>query len=454
MKQETKRRIDLVGEAIAQFFCRSVSKKEQLRREARLREQIEAPFEPVFRFAVASDIHIQTDNPDSADRLRELFATAYAYAERCPTHKTLDAVALVGDFTDGGSQPQYDILKGILKDCLRSETTLFTVMGNHEHGNLDTEGYTKNLDPRLDKHDVIGGFHFLGLAPLPKDTWHKPQQLLWMAKELKKAKRAAPNKPIFTFQHGHIWKTVYVSRSWYTQMGLPLHIVFSRYPQIINFSGHSHGPINHPLTVWQSRCTMFGTGTLKYFEMERDINTDTVPAGSENAAQYLIVEADAQNRVRVLPFNLLTRDFFKTPANTDDPDRQLVYFVENPADRKTFAYTAARKKTDAAPCFAPDAKIAAASPTPDSVSVTFDQAQSDVCVYGYLLRFYEEAHPKKAALSEAIFSEYYFEPMPRQRTCTVSGLKSDTRYTVRVYPMNAWRKKGKPLETEFTTSKR
>ena len=451
MKKETKRRIDLIGNAVAQFFCRTASKKEQLRREQRLNEQIQTPFEPVFRFAVASDVHIHEEDLTSGERLRNLFVSAYAYADSHPTYKKLDAVALVGDFTDWGSQGQYDILNRILKESKRDETQLFTVMGNHEYGDLGTAGYLKNLDHELDKHRVIGGFHFLGLSPMPNDTWHKPHQIFWMARELKKAAQAAPNKPIFTFQHGHIWKTVYVSRSWYTQMGLPLHLVFSRYPQNVNFSGHSHGPVNHPFTVWQSRYTLFGTGTLKYFEMERDLNTDTVPAGSSNAAQYLLVEVDAQNRVRVQPYNLLTESFFKVPANAGDSDRQLVYFLEDPADRRTYAYTAARKKIDGAPQFAPDAKLTVSDVTAAGATVTFDQARSDVCVYGYRIKVYAQSS-RKSVLTTTVYSNYFFEPMPKTRDCRLEGLQSGTQYTVCVFPVNAWLKTGKPIETSFCTA--
>ena len=454
MTQKTKRYEDLIGNAIAQAFCRSVSKKEQLRREANLKAQKNTPFTPVFRFAVASDIHLSADDPTPADRLRKLFAAAYTYSAAHPTYRALDAVALVGDFTDRGSQAEYDILRSILDAELKDGTHLFTVMGNHEHADLDTEGYRKNLDDRLDKHETLGGYHFLGIAPLPTDTWHLPRQILWMAKELRSAAKADPARPIFTFQHGHIWKTVYVSRSWYTQMGLPLHLVYARYPRIINFSGHSHGPINHPLTVWQSRYTMFGTGTLRYFEMERDLSTDVTPEGCGEAAQFLLVEVDAQNRVRVLPYNLITGDFFKTTATTGDPEEQLVYFIENPGDRRTYPYTAARKKTDAAPRFAPEAKITVSEVTAESATVTFDAAQSDVCVYGYRVKVYDKEHPCRPVAVRTLYSNYFFEPMPVERSCVLDGLRGGTDYTVRIFPVNVWLKQGKPVGTAFTTAKR
>jgi predicted MPP superfamily phosphohydrolase len=434
--------------AVADAFCRTPGKQEQLRREARVRRLIDGSFTPVFRFAAVTDVHINAERPVCAERLRDMFATAYACSAADKHHPTLDAVIFSGDNTDWGAQEQYDILNDVLRESVRPETKVITVMGNHDYGGTGVEGYRKNLDDRLDKHEVVDGYHFIGLSPMPNDTWHTPKQLIWLQKELRKAKKDDPNKPIFTFQHGHIWKSVYVSRSWYTQASAYLHPVFARYPQVINFSGHSHGPINHPLTVWQSRYTSFGAGTLNYFEMERDIGDNTVPAGSENAAQYFIVEIDKDNRVRVLPYNILTHDFFRT---LPDSAQQLIYFVENPADRKTYPYTCARKKTDSAPRFSQQAEAVVENVTNDSVAVRFDQAQAEVCVYGYRLMLSAAVAPKKTIQRKEIYSEYYFEPMPKTLSCTFDGLQPDTAYQVRIYPLNVWRKAGAPLSVSFKT---
>ena len=433
--------------------CRNVSEKEQRAREVRAEQLAVEEFKPVLRFAVASDVHISVGDDARNPRLGELFKTAYAYAEGHKSYKKLDAVVLVGDITDSGSQGEYDILKQLVKENLREGTAFIPLMGNHDLHDTGEEGFMKNLDAQLDVHEIINGFHFIGLSPQPEDTWHTPKQILWMAGELHKAKKDDANKPIFTFQHGHIYKTVYVSRSWYTQMSLPLHAVYSMYPQVINFSGHSHGPINNPLEIWQSRYTTLGTGTLKYFEMERDISDNTVPAGSENAAQYLIVEVDANNRVRVMPYNLLTGDFFRTPATTDDANARLVFTVENPTDRGTFAYTRARKKTSTAPWFDENARLTVTEAAANSVTVEFDQAQANECVYGYRITIAPENEPKKTAAEKEIYSGYYFEPMPQKLSATLEGLEPGKSYLAWVTPLNVWLMEGDFIYTTFTTEK-
>lgn len=426
-----------------------ISKEKQEALEAALAQNLEADFTPVFRFAIASDVHISTKDPTTAERLAQMFETAYRYSDSHPSYQCLDAVLLAGDNCDSGADGEYEILKRVINEHIREETQMVTIMGNHEFATTGLDGYERQMGEPRDKHVVIKGFHIIGLSPNPTDTWHTPDQLFWLAKELHKAEKDAPDKPIFTMQHGHIWKTVYVSRSWYTQMSVPLHLVYAMFPQVINFSGHSHGPVNNPLEIWQNEYTQLGTGTLNYFEMERDIGDNTVPEGSRNAAQYLIVEVDAQNRVRIQPYNLLTDDFFRTPSNTDDPAAPLRWQIDDVFDKSNYVYTAARKKTATIPYFAQDAAVTAAAAEDGKVQVTFDQAKDDICVYGYRISFYDKANPQKAVIEKEIYSEYYFEPMPETLSCTLDAPAAGD-YTVRVVPLNVWGGAGEAISAELT----
>ncbi|MBQ6021823.1 MAG: metallophosphoesterase [Clostridia bacterium] len=428
-----------------------ITKTKQQTLEKALEDEIDGEFTPVFRFAVASDVHINAGDDTTAKRLAKLFQTAYTYSDAQTGYRCLDAVVLVGDNCDSGSEAEYKILNAVIAENKRAETQMITVMGNHEFAQTGHEGYVRNMNEALDKHVVVKGFHFIGLSPDPSDTWHTPTQINWMSKQLREAAKDDPNKPIFTMQHGHIWNTVYVSRSWFTQMFLPLHMVYAQYPQVINFSGHSHGPINNPLDIWQNSYTTVGTGTLNYFEMERDIGDETVPAGARNAAQYFIVEVDAANRVRLQPYNILTEDFMKTPATTDDPEKQLVYLVHSPADASNYVYTSARRKTASTPYFEAGDAVTVTGATADSVTLSFPQAEDDICVYGYRITLKDAKHPLKKIVKE-IYSEYYFEPIPETLSCTVTGLAAGTTYSVSVTPLNVWLTEGEPITCSVSTA--
>ena len=425
-----------------------VSTNKQKAREAAVEASIAEAFEPVLRFAVATDVHISAADNTNAERLRQLFESAYRYADNHPTYTTLDAVVLTGDNCDTGSDAEYEILTSVIDENKRDETTMIAIMGNHEFHETAHEGFVRHMKQDLNPHVVVKGFHFIGISPDPTDTWQTPKQINWMSAQLRKAAADDPDKPIFTMQHGHIWNTVYVSRSWYTQMSLPLHMVYARFPQVVNFSGHSHGPVNNPLNIWQNSYTQVAAGTLNYFEMERDIGDNTVPEGSRNAAQYLIVEVDAANRVRIMPYNILTDDFMKTPASTDG-DKQLIWQINDVCDTCSFAYTSARKKTDGAPWFEDGDSVCVDSAAAESVTLSFPQAEDDVCVYGYRIRLKDPAHPMKK-IEKEIYSEYYFEPMAERLSVTVDGLTAGTTYDVTVTPLNVWLKAGDPITCRFT----
>lgn len=427
-----------------------VTKHKQQKLETELENEIEGDFTPVFRFAIGSDVHISAGDPLNTQRLSQMIETAYRYSDSHPTYQKLDAFLLAGDNVDQGTDEEYAILTDVLQKGIREETKLITIMGNHEFNTTGHEGYERNMGKALDKHEVVNGFHFIGISPDPSDTWQTPKQLLWMDQELRKAAADDPDKPIFTMQHGHIWNTVYVSRSWYTQMSLPLHLVYSKYPQVVNFSGHSHSPVNHPFAIWQNSYTQLACGTLFYFEMERDIGDQTIPAGARDAAQYLIVEVDQDNRIRIQPFNLLTNDFMKTPATTDDPNKQLIYFIHDAADPANYVYTSARKKTASVPYFEDGDAIQVDKTEADKVTLTFPQAEDDVCVYGYRIQLKDPHHPLKK-IEKEVYSQYYFEPMPQTLSVTVEGLAAGTTYELSVTPLNAWLTKGTPLQTVITT---
>ena len=44
--------------------------------------------------------------------------------------------------------------------------------------------------------------------------------------------------------------------------------ILEKYPQVVDFAGHSHFPMNDPRSIWQGDYTALNTGTLSYYEMD------------------------------------------------------------------------------------------------------------------------------------------------------------------------------------------
>ena len=389
---------------------------------------LDKDFKPTVRFMVVSDIHIKDEDCIEEQRFDSALKYAYSIAKSSDSYKRLDAVAIVGDFANSGTEIQMKKTKDILDANLDySETQVIASFASHE-SNRDgapaaAERMKRILGQDADQHKVINGFHFVSSSP-SKGCNYDDEKKAWMAKELEAAAKDDRRKPVFVFQHPHNTATVYGSMLWGED---DLISIYMNYPQIVHFSGHSHAPINDPRSVHQQHFTCFGTGTLSYFEMDEfDKAVGTIPEKSKNAAQMLIVEADEQNRVRVYPFDVITGNFFP-----------YIWKIDTPSDIDSFEYTAKRYQTRVVPRFDGSAKITFSDVTDSSFKVEFDQAQIDkdyVNSYDLILKNSDGFVVRHLS----IWSEYYFYDMPKTRTAEFSGLEPNTEYSLTIKAQGFW----------------
>ena len=402
-------------------------------------------FKPVLRFMAVSDIHIK-DDPDCVERARfaKAIQCAYKIADSSDSYKNLDALYIVGDFANSGTEIQMRAVKQIIEDNLRPGTPYRLTMASHEYHGDGEENARKRFAEifglPLDSHEVINGFHFIAVTTTRGCEFDEPQQT-FAREELKKAAADDGRKPIFFFQHPHLTDTVFGGIYWADDALIP---ILMNYPQIIDFSGHSHCPINDPRSIHQDHFTSLGCGTLSYLELDEfDKVYGTIPPNKANAAQMLIVEADADNRVRIYPYDVLTDQFFPQTWKIDEP-----------SEPSTFLYTdEIRYRITTKPAFAADAAITA-EPTDAGVTLTFPQAvpaEGEDYVNSYLIVLREE---KSGCIVKqiGIWSEYYFSDMPSVLSQKIDDLKPDTAYTVEIYPEGFFKNRGDvPLKGTFRT---
>ena len=77
-------------------------------------------FHPSLRFAVMSDIHLKDCPSVERLRLRRALDVAAAFAAADKLYPHLDALCVVGDFTDNGTEIQLREMKQILDAHLPS----------------------------------------------------------------------------------------------------------------------------------------------------------------------------------------------------------------------------------------------------------------------------------------------------------------------------------------------
>ena len=87
----------------------------------------------------------------------------------------------------------------------------------------------------------------------------------WFEKKIKIALEDNDTKPIFVTTHFPPYNTVYGSLEWGNKI---LAECFKKYPQIINFSGHSHYSLIDERSIYHKDCTAIQTQSLSYIELE------------------------------------------------------------------------------------------------------------------------------------------------------------------------------------------
>lgn len=398
-------------------------------------------FVPVLRFAVMSDIHMYGGDCPQKERFYKGMREALAYCEGSRTYKGLDALAVVGDFTNHGDTAQMENFKSCLDECVPKDTKVILTLASHEFFREGGEAKALAEFDRIygqapDTHTVINDFHFIAITTTNGCSFDD-KKIAWLSSQLEEAASVNRRRPIFVFQHPHISGTVYGSIFWGEK---ELYPVMTDYPQIIDFSGHSHAPINDPRSIHQKYFTSVGTGTLLHFELDEfDKICGTFPPDKEKAAQFLIVEASSDNRVRILRYDIISGKFFYPTLR-----------IDTPSEPSSFLYTDARYKTTVCPYFPIDAEVNADVKAPGSVSISFTQARmrdERVCAYRVIVR---SSVTGSIVRQRSIWSGYYLYDMPERLNVDIDGLVPGREYFAEVWADSFWNTSCEnPLEISF-----
>ena len=383
-------------------------------------------FTPILRFIALSDVHYKDEHTIERERMEKALRIANRIANESPVYKGFDALCVVGDFANSGSEAQFAAFKQTLDEGLRPGTKRILSVASHEFGSGGPGAAFARLrryfGQAADVHEVINGYHFISISPY-KGTDFDRAKKDWAAEQLAVAAADDPRRPIFFFQHPHVTGTVYGSIIWGEDSLIP---ILMNYPQVIDFSGHSHAPVNDPRSIHQEHFTCLGCGTLSYFENDEfDKYYGTCPPAPEGrqAAQMLIVEADATGRVRIVPYDILT-------------DQAFPYVWEIPSawEPASFAYTNAKRRAAALPpYFAPDAQMRF-----ENSVLVFDQAQPQTdYVNDYRVRI-RRASDGVLVKQLALWSHYYVIPMPPALTLPLEGLTPGEAYDIEITARGFW----------------
>ncbi|MDR1630015.1 MAG: metallophosphoesterase [Oscillospiraceae bacterium] len=408
---------------------------------ARMIDMPEAPndFVPVMRFTIASDVHIRDEgNEAERERLALMIQKSYEIAEADGSYTALDAVCFAGDITDAGTRSSFEVFKQICEDNIRQGTLFLPMLGNHDfktEGKNTRDVFAEIFEYGPDFHVAVNGVHIIASSKIGDNASRNLKSMHWLREQLDQAKSDNPDNPIFVIQHEHIFNTVYGSYNW---GDIGLKNTLSAYSQVIDFSGHSHYPINDPRSIWQGKFTALGTGSLSYFELEVDGESGKFPQNYREAAQMYVVEVAANGATRIRCYDLISDSFFGE-----------TYYIEKPSDPSTFAYNEKNRKAKSiAPVFLEGTQITPGLLESGETALTFQQAKDDLIVHNYRIAVKDEKG--NYVYEDAFITDYFLVDSSDTCTVNVGRLESGKEYSVSISAENAFGQRSLPITATFT----
>ena len=167
----------------------------------------ERPDEVIASVAVVSDIHVETNNPNIYNKLKDVLQGIKAV-------DYLDAVVYTGDNVMNGQTLENFFFYSAVK-AIKPAANNFVLAGNHDLGNKAgdyyslLENYISNNKLYLGEdvgngyyYRVIDGCYFIMLVSEEESTWEfvmSEEQFAWLEGVLREAEAA--DAPVFVFNH-------------------------------------------------------------------------------------------------------------------------------------------------------------------------------------------------------------------------------------------------------------
>ena len=432
-------------------------------------------------FAVISDTHVG-NNVGEGPQVKVPQALRHLTA-RCP----LDAMAVVGDLTDGGKAEQYKRFTqmfGSEKNILNPVGNFLFMMGNHD--NYDSNGannyqsglksFNQSSPYPFHQYCLIKGYPFITLSDFSgsnndlnnanNGTNAYPQASQDKLKEmLEQAVKDAPGKPIFVFTHVpprwtcySTWPEFENGEAWCMKV---LNPILKDYPQVVLFGGHSHYPLGDPRSIHQGAnpnsermnfYTAINTASTTYSEIHPGaVDAGIHPEGYDYVTEGMILIEQPNGDIEIRRYDTY-RDVEINPEHR--------WVLKAPFDGSMFEYADIRDADDnpqgrtlrnglPAPAFADGATLTI-EPSTNDVKISFPQASDDECVFRYNVRILKGTAVVKSTF---IFSQFYLTTaMPQQLSTTQTGLAPGTEYTAEVTAYDSYDNRSTALKETFKTS--
>ena len=361
----------------------------------------------------------------------------------------IDVLIIDGDITNAGYPEAYDNFltqfNSVYGDKNENAPILNLIMGNHDYWSF--KGYEdskKNNEERQKlfeektkekpySHKVINGYHFINWS-CDNASLEKPiDDCSWFEKQIEKAK-SDDNKPIFVTTHFPPKNTVYGSEDWGTDT---LNKCFEKYPQIINFSGHSHFSLIDERSIYQKDYTAIQTQSISYTELEDGKRNGSIPKD-----EYDNMMISAKNFMGLICEVSETKVVIKRISFEKNEFYGNDWVIDVPIDKNNFKYLHKEMgKKSVKPYFIFDKdedKKIIVEKNDNKKMIKFKQAFHPNFVHSYKIIFTNSLNKEYTIL---YFSDFFLMPSDRKNIITFGINKNFSgKYRVKIYAIESFGK--------------
>ena len=244
-------------------------------------------------------------------------------------------------------------------------------------------------------------------------------------------------KPVFVFDHVPPEDTTDNSVTWGNRGRRDL---FSKYPRVVNITGHAHGSLRSELNIWQGAFTSVNMGCLQVWGGHA---VGGAPTSKKNyGAVVMEVYCD---RIVFRRFDVRTKEEYGADER---------WTVPLPFDPKTAPYRRDRTAAlEPVPQFPEGAALSLRALSPfTAVEMSFPRAKGRHGTYIYKVQV---TTPDGEALARNdMFGQFYLPERERAavlvRNLSAGYFDPGRKYRVRITPCNCFGVGGRPIEADFT----